>query len=40
MEKMLIITKGHARPNTSDQADNVIKGADLATRIAAQGVIK
>jgi hypothetical protein len=36
MEKMLIITKGHARPNTTDQAGNATRGADLATWTAAR----
>jgi hypothetical protein len=40
MEKMLIITKGHARPNMTDQAGNTTRGTDLATRMAARGVTK
>jgi hypothetical protein len=35
MEKMLIIAKGHVRPNTTDQAGNATRGADLAMRTAA-----
>jgi hypothetical protein len=40
MEKMLIITKGRAHPNTTDQAGNATRGADLTTRMAAPGVTK
>jgi hypothetical protein len=40
MEKMLIIAKGPARPNMTDQADNATKGADLVMRTAAPCVTK
>jgi hypothetical protein len=40
MDKMLITIKGHARPNTTDQAGNATRGTDLATRMAAPGVTK
>jgi hypothetical protein len=32
MERMLIIAKGHTLPNTTNQAGNATRGADLATR--------
>jgi hypothetical protein len=40
MEKMLITIKGHARPNTTDQAGKATRGADLAPRTAAPGKTK
>jgi hypothetical protein len=32
MEKMLIIAKGHARSNTTNQTGNTTRGADLANK--------
>jgi hypothetical protein len=40
MEKMLIIAKGHVHPNTTDQAGNTTRDADLVTRKTVPGVTK
>jgi hypothetical protein len=40
MEKTLTTTKGHVHQKAMDQAGNIIKGAGLATRMAAQGATK
>jgi hypothetical protein len=40
MKKMLIIAKGHDHPNTTDQAGNATRDANLATRTVVPGVTK
>jgi hypothetical protein len=40
MEKMLIIAKGHDHLNSTHQAGNATRDADLATRTVVLGVTK